>query len=68
MSAQTTTLDEYQDAAPVDPLTDAERRAYEAVESGEYGVREFARETERAPGMVGNLLRRARAKIGGSDA
>jgi len=67
MSAQTTTLDDYQDAAPVDPLTDAERRAYEAVEHGEYGVREFARATDRAPGTVGNLLRRARAKIGGSD-
>jgi DNA-directed RNA polymerase specialized sigma24 family protein len=67
MSPQTTTLDDYQDD-PADPLTDAERRAYEAVENGGYGVREFARWTNRAPGTVGNLLRRARAKIGGSDA
>jgi len=66
MSPKKTTLDDYQ-AAAVDPLTDAERRAYEAVENGDCGVREFARWTNRAPGTVGNLLRRARAKIGGSD-
>jgi len=48
-----------------DDLTDAERRAFDAVDNGQFGVREFARETDRAPGTVGNLLRRARAKVGG---
>ena len=44
-------------------LTDAEREVYEAVGMGKYGPREYARETERAPGTVGNLLRRAREKL-----
>lgn len=48
-------------------LTDAERDAYEAVERGRYGVREYARRTGRSPGTVGNLLARARAKIGRAD-
>jgi DNA-directed RNA polymerase specialized sigma24 family protein len=64
VSAQITTLKDF--AAPTDPLTDAERKAYEAVENGEYGVREYARVTDRSPGTVGNLLARARAKKGRS--
>lgn len=44
-------------------LTDAEREAYKRVYLGPYGVREFARETDRAPGTVGNLLRRARRRL-----
>ena len=44
-------------------LTDAEREVYEAVGMGQYGPREYARETDWAPGTVGNLLRRAREKI-----
>jgi hypothetical protein len=43
-------------------LTDAEAEAYQACVIGEWGVREYARETDRAPGTVGNLLARARAK------
>jgi len=50
------------------PLTDAEREVYEAVGMGQYGPREYARETGRSPGTVGNLLRRAREKIGVSEA
>jgi DNA-directed RNA polymerase specialized sigma24 family protein len=64
VSAQFTTLDDF--AAPTDPLTNAERKAYEAVENGKFGVREYARSTDRSPGTVGNLLARARAKKGRS--
>lgn len=46
-----------------DALTDAEREVYVAVEEGEFGPREYARETDRSPGTVGNLLARAREKI-----
>ena len=49
-------------------LTDAEREVYEAVSMGQYGPREYARETDRAPGTVGNLLRRARDKVEVTDA
>ena len=49
-------------------LTDAEREVYEAVERGEYGVREYARRTDRQPGTVGNLLARAREKVDGGEA
>lgn len=48
-------------------LTDAEREVYEAVEEGEYGPREYARKTDRVPGTVGNLLGRARRKLGEED-
>lgn len=47
-------------------LTEAEREAYEAVEQDGYGVREFARKTGRAPGTIGNLLRRARDQLEGA--
>lgn len=46
-----------------DALTEAEREVYIAVEEGEFGPREYARETDRSPGTVGNLLNRAREKI-----
>jgi len=44
-------------------LTDAEAEVIAAVDSGPYGVREFARETNRSEGTVGNLLGRARDKL-----
>jgi DNA-directed RNA polymerase specialized sigma24 family protein len=44
-------------------LTDAEREVYEAVDMGQYGPRQYARETGRSPGTVSNLLRRAREKL-----
>lgn len=47
------------------PLTDAQREVYEAVEQDGYGVREYARKTGRSKGTVGNLLRRARRRLGG---
>lgn len=49
-----------------DKLTEAERDVYENVHRGPYGPREYARRTDRSPGTVGNLLRRARAKLGAS--
>jgi DNA-binding CsgD family transcriptional regulator len=51
----------YQDASH-EPLTDAEEEVYRACVLGDAGVREYARETDRSPGTVGNLLRRARDK------
>lgn len=44
-------------------LTPAERDVFEAVDEGPYGAREYARETNRSPGTISNLLRRARDKI-----
>ena len=49
------------------PLSDAEQEVYEAIEQDGFGVREYARKTGRAPGTVGNLLRRARRKTGGES-
>ena len=49
-------------------LSTAEREVYEAVEQDDYGVREYARKTGRSVGTVGNLLRRARRKLGGEAA
>jgi len=46
-------------------LTDAEREVYQAVEQDGIGPREYARKTGRSPGTVGNLLSRARQKVGG---
>lgn len=48
-----------------DGLTSAELDAYLTCELGDRGVREYARLSDRAPGTVGNLLRRAREKAGG---
>lgn len=44
-------------------LTDAEREAHRAVDELGFGVREYARHTDRSPGTVGNLLRSAREKL-----
>lgn len=45
-------------------LTDAEREAFRACRApGSMPVRKFARVTERSPGTVGNLLRRADDKL-----
>lgn len=45
-------------------LSPAQRKAYLACVEGDYGVREFARETGRSPGTVGNHLQRARDRLG----
>ncbi|WP_335999372.1 RNA polymerase sigma factor [Halorientalis halophila] len=47
----------------LDTLTDAEREVFQAVELGAYGAREYARHTDRSPGTVSNLLRRARGRL-----
>ena len=49
-------------------LTDAEQEIYEAVEQDGYGTRQYARKTDQSAGTVGNLLRRARRKLGGEAA
>jgi len=57
------------DPAPtaLDHLTPAETDAFLTVDlTDEVGVRDYARLTDRSPGTVGNLLRRARDKVGGS--
>ncbi|WP_244257160.1 SWIM zinc finger family protein [Halomicrobium sp. IBSBa] len=46
-------------------LTPAELDAYLTCEWGDVGVREYARQTDRSPGTVGNQLRWAREKVGG---
>ena len=48
-------------------LTDAERECWQAIEKGPYGPREWARKTDRSPGTISNLLRRARAKKGETE-
>ena len=45
-------------------LTKAERRAYVAIRLNGAGVREHARQTNRSPGTIGNLIRRAEEKMG----
>ena len=44
-------------------LTEAEREAYVTCRENGVGVREYARRTDRRPGTVGNLLRRAENKL-----
>ncbi|MFB6152207.1 MAG: RNA polymerase sigma factor [Haloarculaceae archaeon] len=56
-------FDYERDGPGLSRLTDAEREVYEAVDEGEYGPREYARRTDRSPGTVSNLLRRAREKV-----
>ncbi|MXR52302.1 sigma-70 family RNA polymerase sigma factor [Halovenus sp. WSH3] len=56
------------DAREFAGLTPKELDAYLTCELGECGVREYARETGRAPGTVGNQLRWAREKVGGEQA
>lgn len=48
-------------------LTDAEREVYTAVEHDGVGVRQLARCTNRRPGTVGNLLKRARLRLDDRD-
>ena len=48
-------------------LTVGERKAYVAVRLNGTGVRTHARETERSPGTVGNLLKRAEKKLRRND-
>ena len=47
----------------LDKLTEAERKAYVACRINRVGVREQARFSDRSPGTVGNLLRRAEKKL-----
>jgi DNA-directed RNA polymerase specialized sigma24 family protein len=69
MSPEQASLGEYEQERPaLHLLTPAERDAFEAVDMGEYGPREYARNTGRSPGTVSNLLRRARDKLDGYDA
>lgn len=74
MSRRQATLHEFERPevalqAAVEPdlsaLTPAEKEVYQAVHREGYGVREYARKTGRVPGTVGNLLGRARRKVGG---
>jgi len=53
----------HDDGPDLSDLTDAEREAYDAVVLGDFGVREYARDTSRSPGTIGNLLSRARDKL-----
>lgn len=48
-------------------LTEAEREVYIAVEREGVPVRQLARETDRRPGTVGNLLKRARLRLDDRD-
>jgi len=61
-------FESHQSGSGLSDLTDAERDVFEAIEKGEYGPREYADETGRSPGTVGNLLRRARDKLEGGGA
>jgi hypothetical protein len=47
----------------LDVFTECEREVWLRVEHGDYGPREYARLTDRAPGTVGNLLASAREKL-----
>lgn len=53
--------------ADLSGLSSSEREVFEAIEQDGYGVREYARKTGRSPGTVGNLLSRARRKVGGDQ-
>ncbi|EMA27319.1 sigma factor-like helix-turn-helix DNA-binding protein [Halobiforma nitratireducens] len=61
MSSEQATLVDFE--PDLSALTDAEREAYRACRIEGTGVREYARETERRPGTIGNLLARAEAKL-----
>jgi DNA-directed RNA polymerase specialized sigma24 family protein len=61
VSASQSFLSDYE--PDLSELTPEERDAYEACVLGGTGVREYARETNRSPGTVGNLLARAREKV-----
>ncbi|MFC7115830.1 hypothetical protein ACFQH2_13965 [Natronoarchaeum sp. GCM10025703] len=63
-TARTSSEESLTDKYPVlEILSEAELEAYETVELGTSGVREFARQTDRKPGTISTLLRRARRKI-----
>jgi hypothetical protein len=51
------------DPTAYDHLTPAELDAYLTCQLGSIGVREYARQSGRSPGTVGNLLERARRKM-----
>ena len=53
------------DPTAYDDLSPAELDAYLTCELGDVGVREYADLSGRAPGTLGNLLRRARDELGG---
>lgn len=61
MSSEQATLVDF--GPDLRPLTEAEREAYVACRIEGTGVREFARDTDRRPGTIGNLLARAEAKL-----
>jgi hypothetical protein len=48
-------------------LTDAERNVYIAVKREEKAVRQVPRETNRRPGPVSDLLKRARLRLDDRD-
>lgn len=64
MSSKQTGLDRWR----YQELTEAELEVYRKVERHGRGPREIARRTGRSPGTVGNLLRRAREKVGEVEA
>lgn len=68
MNGQATLL-EFDQSPDLSQLTQAERSAWEAIEEGDTGVREYQRlRGYSSPGTVSNLLRRARRKVdGGTD-
>lgn len=68
MSPQSS-LTDFRDDGPRDlsELTEAEREVYVAVGRQGVAVRELARETDRRPGTVGNLLKRARLRLADRD-
>ena len=62
-----TTLQDYGVEIDLSKLTAAERKAYVAVRMNGVGPREHARATDRSPGTISNLLRRAERKLGVRD-
>lgn len=71
-------LDQFDDADPsddreiqtrsdLDVLTEKQREAYVKCELGDVGPRQLARETDRSPGTISNLLRSARERLEGSE-
>jgi len=65
MSQLQTTVSDFKTGEPdLSKLTPAEREAFETVElQADVGPREFADKTDRSPGTVSNLLRRAWNKL-----
>jgi DNA-directed RNA polymerase specialized sigma24 family protein len=68
MSPQSSLFDFEEDGLrDLSELTDAEREVYIAVERDGTPVRQVARATDRRPGTVGNLLKRARLRLDDRD-